>query len=338
MRIPILAAIAALAAPFANAEPIAGYDRMDVRAAHRAFPLAASIWYPAGKKNYIVKIGDNPIFEGTPASVGAAVAGGKMPLVLFSHGSGGNMDTVSWLSSKLAGNGAMVLAVNHPGSTSGDSSPRRSVRLDERAADLSAALDAFLADPAFAAHVDRDRIVAVGFSLGGATALNLAGLRFSTNPETAYCRDADAMREDCIFFNNGGVDFRTLPAGFSAHMRDGRIAGAVAIDPAFTEMADAASIAAIDVPIGLINLGDEHRLPPVDVGPEGSDLARKLPDVTYSSIAPASHFTFLAPCKENASRMLAEEEDEPICDDPAGTDRRAVHDRIAERIAQFMGL
>lgn len=327
-----------LATTIANAEPIAGYDRMDVRAAHRAYPVAASVWYPAGSRNYLVKIGDNPIFKGTPAAVGAAIAGEKLPLVLFSHGSGGNMDTVSWLSSRLVARGAMVLAVNHPGSMSGDSSPRRSVRLDQRAADLSAALDALLSDPAFAAHVDRDRIVAVGFSLGGATALNLAGLRFSSEPDSAYCGHADAMRDDCIFFANGGVDFRTLPAGFSADMRDGRITAAVAIDPAFTEMADPASIAAIDVPIGLINLGDEHRLAPVDVGPKGSDLARKLPDATYSSIAPASHFTFLAACKQNAKQMLAEEGEDPICDDPEGTDRRAVHAAIAERTVQFMGL
>ena len=70
-----------------------------------------------------------------------------------------------WLSSRLAARGAIVLAVNHPGTTSGDSSPRRTTRLAPRAADLGAALEAVLGDPQFAPHIDRERISAVGFSL-----------------------------------------------------------------------------------------------------------------------------------------------------------------------------
>ena len=123
-------AVAAIGlASAAAADPIAGYDRFEVTAPHRAAPVAASVWYPVGTPTYRGLIGDNPVFEGTSAYVGAAIAEGKFPLVLVSHGSGGNMDRLSWLSSRLALHGAMVLAVNHPGSTSGDSSPRRSVRL-----------------------------------------------------------------------------------------------------------------------------------------------------------------------------------------------------------------
>ena len=174
--IPGLALGLGLATP-AVADPLAGYDRLTVAAAHRTAPVAASLWYPAGTPTYRGLVGDNPVFKGTYALVGATIAEGRHPLIVLSHGSGGNMDGLGWLSSGLAQRGAMVLAVNHPGSTSGDSSPRRSIRLDERAADLRAALDTLLSDQAFAPFIDPTRITSFGFSLGGATALNLAGIR-----------------------------------------------------------------------------------------------------------------------------------------------------------------
>lgn len=324
-----------LTATTAHAE-IPGYDRMDVRTDHRAYPVAASVWYPKGSVTYKSRIGDNPIFHGTPVFVGPQVAAGRHPLVLFSHGSGGSMDGSAWLLSALANRGAMVLAVNHPGSTSGDSSPRRSVRLDERAADLSAALDALLAEPAFAAHVDMDKIITVGFSLGGATALNLAGMRLDAGRYGAYC--ADAGRMDCAFFAKGGVDFAALPDGFSADMRDPRVTATVAIDPAFTYVATDESLSQMALPVGLINLGKANRLSAADVSDAGSGFVARLPNAAYAELSPANHFTFLPECKDRAEAMLAEEGEDPICSDPVGSDRRAIHQAIADQIAAFVGL
>ena len=336
MRKMLLAAgLVTLLGAAAAAEPIAGYDKLTVTATHRPEPLAASIWYPVGTPTYRGLVGDNAVFKGTSAYVGAAIADGQYPLFVLSHGSGGNMDNISWLSSKLALAGAMVLAVNHPGSTSGDSSPRRSVRLDERAADLGAALDEILADPTFGPHVDRSRIISVGFSLGGATALNLAGLRFDRQAYADYCRESvDAA--DCVFFAKGGVDLDNLPEGFAADMRDPRIDAAVAIDPGFTYAATAASAAAMTMPVLLINLGEETRFPAADVSAKGSDLVERLPNARYAVMAPGHHFTFLAECKPAGREILAEEADDPVCDDPAGTDRAKAHQEIADAIVRFM--
>ncbi|WP_089278463.1 alpha/beta hydrolase family protein [Antarctobacter heliothermus] len=330
----------------AQAQPmLPGFDRMDVSSTHRARPLDASFYYPADNRTYMTVIGDNPIFDGVRVYMGPRFAKGAHPLVLFSHGSGGSTDGMAWLMAGLAERGAIVLAVNHPGSTSGDSSPRRSVRLDERAQDLSAALDRFLAEPEFAGAVDPDRIYTLGFSLGGATALGLAGLRFDAGAYAPYCQDGGndgakdgANRADCVFFDKGGVDFGNLPAGFSADMRDVRVTGAMAIDPAFTFVATQDSVAALDMPTLLINLGKEHRLGASDMGPQGSGFAARLPQAQYAEIAPAIHFTALPECKPRAAEVLEEEQDDPICTDPEGTDRKAVHEQMLDQIAGFMGL
>ncbi len=334
----LAAALALVAAPLA-AEPLdlPGYDRIDVPAAHRAGLVAGSVWYPAGGRTYAGLLGDNAVFEGSRALVGAAPADGPFPLVLLSHGSGGAMDTISWLSSALAMRGAMVLAVNHPGSTSGDSSPRRSIRLGDRAADLSAALDALLADPAFGPRVDLSRVLAAGFSLGGATALNLGGARMDRAAYAAYCaRKPEAA--DCVFFAKGGVDLSLLPPEWEDDMRDPRVTAVAAVDPGMSYGFTPESVAAMALPVQIVSLGDATLLQAADVGESGSGLMARLPDARRDVIAPAHHFTFLAVCKPQGAEILREERDDPVCDDPEGTDRAAVHAEIVDILARFIGL
>lgn len=335
-RLALLSILAISHALPAAADMLPGYDRFDLSAEHRARPIAASIWYPAANPTYRAPVGDGPIFDPSFAFIGPAIADGPHPLVLLSHGSGGNADSLGWLSTGLVARGAIVLAVNHPGSTSGDSSPRRSVDLEARAQDLSAALDAVLADPAFAPFIDADRIGAVGFSLGGATALGLAGVRFNGAVQDANCTTGPEAA-DCHFFRLGGVRFADHP-GFDADARDPRVAEAVIVDPGFGGAVDGASIPDALAGMTLINLGDADRLGAADVGPEGNDLAARLPGASYVEISPASHFTFLGTCKPGAVEMLEEEADDPICTDPAGTDRAATHQRLIDAIAVGLGL
>lgn len=336
----LLSALVLLPSVASAAEPleIPGFDRMDVPARHRALPIAASIWYPAGRATYRAVIGENALFHGAPALVGAAVAEGRYPLVLLSHGSGGAMEGLSWLSSRLAAQGAIVLAVNHPGTTSGDSSPRRTTRLAPRAADLGAALEAVLGDPQFAPHIDRERISALGFSLGGTTVLGLAGVRFDRDAFADYCREAGEAAAGCDFLAKGGVRLDALPEAFSADMRDLRVSAVISVDPGFTHAAAEESLASVRAPLLFVNLGEEDRWPGVDVGPQGSDLAARIPGARHVAVAPAWHFTFLGLCKEGGADLLRKWEDDPICDDPQGTDRAKAHEEIVRIVADFLGL
>lgn len=319
------------------AEDLSGYEQMTVFPPDRALPVAASLWYPAGVRSYRGVVGDNPVFHGTSVWMGARIAEGQYPLFVFSHGSGGNMDNSAWLFSALVEKGAMVLAVNHPGSTSGDSSPRASLYLDRRAGDISAALDALLSDPVLGLHVDRSRITALGFSLGGATVLNLGGLRFDWEVYRDYCL-ANPKATDCGFLAKGNVDLDHLPEGFSADGRDDRIGHVIAIDPAFTYTATAASVEAVTVPVSFINLGDRDRLKTGDVSENGSNLANRLADADYQVVAPSYHITFLGLCKSGGAELLAEEQDDPVCTDPDGVDRADTHERIIKAVAASAGL
>lgn len=330
-----------LAVPLkAAAQPsqsLPGYDRFDVQTAHRAFPVQGSIWYPAANRTYRGMIGDNIVFRGTPVQMGPRVKEGRHPLVVLSHGSGGNMDGLGWLSSALVKAGYMVLAVNHPGSTSGDSSPRRSVRLGQRVKDLSSALDQVLADPYFASHVDTNRIVSLGFSLGGATALQSVGLRFDSALTKAFC-DENPDRVGCDFYRKGGVDFSKVdPEQFEGDFKDPRFAATVAVDPGFTVGLDPESLNTVTAPVLLISLGFQNdNWKAVDVTEEGSGLAHLLPKAQLVRIDPANHFSFLAECKPAGKAILAEEGEDPICDDPEGGDRGIAHQQTINAVLEFL--
>ncbi|WP_187430191.1 hypothetical protein ROLI_047000 (plasmid) [Roseobacter fucihabitans] len=335
-RIALLSILALSHALPAAADLLPGYDRFDLTVDHRARPIAASIWYPAANPTYRAPVGDGPIFNPSFAFIGPAVAEGEHPLVLLSHGSGGNADTLGWLSSGLVAQGAIVLAVDHPGSTSGDSSPRRSIDLEARANDLSAALDMVISDPAFEPFIDQARIGIVGFSLGGTTALGIVGLRFDGAIQDENCTTGPEAA-DCKFFQLGGVRFADEP-GYEADTRDRRVTQAVIIDPGFGGSANTEALSDTLTGVTLINLGEADRLAAVDVGPSGNDLANRLPDANFVEIAPANHFTFLGTCKPGATELLERYEDDPICTDPEGANRANIHGQLIFAIAEGLNL
>ncbi|MEQ9344803.1 MAG: hypothetical protein RIG26_00030 [Thalassospira sp.] len=320
------------------ADEYAGYDRFDVRAAHRSMPVAASIWYPAGTHIYRAPVGRSSIWQSTDAYIGAAIEAGKHPLVLLSHGSGGNMDGIGWLSSQLALRGAMVLAVNHPGTTSGDSSPRRTMYLGQRSNDIKAALDQVLDNPEFAPYIDTDQISAVGFSLGGTTVLNLAGMRFDRDAYRDYCDTFQNKAQDCAFYRKGGVDFAHLPDDFAANAYDPRITKTVAIEPGMTYAVDEDSIKAVSNPVLFVRLGIEHGWLASDLSETGSNLLARMEKAKMAVFSPADHLTFLAECVPGAVELLEEMEDDPICSDPEGTDRGMIHRQVVDELAGFLGL
>jgi len=60
--------------------------------------------------------------------------------------------------------------------------------------------------------------------------------------------------------------------------------------------------------------------------------------VSVVLLAPARHFTAFQICKPKGAAILREEGDDPVCDDPEGTDRAAVHRRILQAISDYLGL
>ncbi len=131
-----------------------------------------SLWYPTKVPNGVVRSGP---FE-FPGTRDAEPAAGPFGLVILSHGSGGfdlgHRDTAI----ALAKAGFIAAAPLHPRNNFRDDiGDDQRIVLDGRPRQLSAVIDALLAQPAWSSRIDSEKIAAFGFSAGGYTVLAVLG-------------------------------------------------------------------------------------------------------------------------------------------------------------------
>ncbi|PJI84293.1 putative dienelactone hydrolase [Yoonia maricola] len=325
------------AASSVMADP-AGVRTAEIEMPHHNSQAGISIWYPNGGGGDLAVVAENPVFHGVEAAVDAEVHVGTHPIVMFSHGMGGTTRAQAWLASGLAERGAIVVSVNHPNSTWGDFDMSKGVNHWTRVADMSIALDVLLADPAFVDHVDTSRIMAAGFSYGGWTALSMGGLTGNHAGIIETCRERLDEMEACAMLMSEGVNMPGIdPDVWNESYADARITHVTAIDPGFVWGLTAANVAGLSPNVHMIGFGgplDRMRATNFDE----SGLTDLLPNARFTRFDPSFHFTAMPLCKPAAEEILEEENDDPVCTDPDGTDRAAVHTAIIDIIAEELGL
>jgi predicted dienelactone hydrolase len=309
---------------------VPGYRNAEISVPHRDVPLPVHVWYPATEGTPEL-IGQNALFYGHHVRRDAPLPM-SAPVVLLSHGSGGNAVQMGWLAAHLAKRGAVVIATNHPGTTSRDSVPARTVQIWERPNDLSALLD-WLEAGGLPGFVPGPDVTAVGFSLGGHSALALAGLRVSKARFIDYC-NRNTGRVDCGWLQAGGVDFAAIDASlYDSDHSDPRVTRAIAIDPALPQAATAESLAAMSHPVLIVNLGDPAEVPEAM---RADALAAAIPVAQYAAIPGAAHFSALPRCSLLGVVVIGLAGDDNICSDRGLRQRSDIHSDIGAAIDAFL--
>ena len=317
-----------------------GLMELNIDAPHHGRTMPLAVWYPASEGATEI-FAENAVFQGGEVRRDAAPTAGKHPLVLLSHGMGGSYLSLNWLASGLAEKGAVVVSVNHPNGWFRDRDPKTMFNHWTRAQDMGAALDYVLTDKALAGVVDKDRIYATGFSFGGWTALSIGGATADLNGNKAYCKAAGGRSDNCTDLEHFGFDpAATDAARWSASYKDERVKAVVAIDPGLTWRMNTENVAQLDQStLMVIGLGEgADRMYATDTTDQGSGFDTLVPQARIEVIVPATHFTAMPLCKPQGAAILAAERDDPVCTDPVGTDRKAVHDRIVALAAEQFGL
>lgn len=316
-----------------------GLVELTIAAPHHDRDMQMAVMFPALGQQQTM-FAENAVFYGTPVFEDAEPVPGQYPVVVLSHGWGGNYARMAWLSAGLVSRGAIVVAVNHPNSTTFDIDFDTAFNHWTRAQDMSIALDHALQDPTFASMIDASRIYATGFSYGGWTALSLAGVQGNREGFFDYCQAAGPGSQFCAELAAEGVDITAIDQDkYEASYKDPRISGVAAIDPGLTWDLAPEDVQDMTVPLLLIGLGEgTDRLRATDTSAMGSSFEALVPQVSVQTIAPAMHFTALGLCKPAGKTILIEEQDDPVCTDPIGTDRAQVTATIIDALADHFEL
>ena len=246
-----------------------------------------------------------------------------------------------WLGYYLAAHGYIVAAVNHHGNTAAEQqrAAQGFLLYWERPRDLTVVLDKLLADPVFGAHIDRNRIGAAGFSLGGYTVISIAGGVFSPHEFETFCRSTqrDFTCEPQNEFPDAPRLFEELKktdpvvqealrhAGDS--YRDKRIKRVFAIAPALGSGFTAAGLDKIKIPVRIV-VGQADKIAPLATNAQRYATLIKGAQLT---ILPGEigHYTFLAECTPHGKAFV------DVCRDAETVDRAIVHQQVAQLALEF---
>ncbi|WP_186001708.1 MULTISPECIES: alpha/beta fold hydrolase [Corallococcus] len=299
-------------------------------ARHRT--LKPLLWYPVAPGTPMDDRAPSdlfkPFFGAKDAPLSDAQA--RWPVVLLSHGSGGSVMDLSWFGANLAAHGFIVVGVNHPGNTYGDTSPEGFARAYERPRDFTVILDHLLKDATWGPRVDPERIGASGHSMGGYTALALVGLNLNLEWIARRCK-TPGTREEIGCEGLRDVDYDRIDMKVSrASYQDPRVKAAFAMAPGMAASFEARDTADIQRPVELVLAKGDELMPHAR---HGLHLSALLPVASTTTVVleDAGHFSFLPECYPKGFDVIA-----MLCKDPVAGTRAASHARTsAEGVAFF---
>lgn len=281
-----------------------------VRDAEHRDSVRYTAWYPAepGAQEAALTIGppDTPLFEVGTAAADAAIAKGRWPVLLLSHGNGGSARMMGWFGTAMARAGYVVIAVDHPGNNAVDPMTEAgNLLMWNRVDDLVAALAAVQADPVLAPEIDTHRLGIAGYSAGGFTALVAAGARPDVQRLLAFCRAHPADGVCAPQAENPALTMaRRMAAAetpelapWVARAGDGRaIAGVGAvflIAPAMVQAFAPEELEKVGQPVSiLVGAADTVASPATN----SEIAAAALPKATLTTLPAVGHYDFLSSC------------------------------------------
>jgi predicted dienelactone hydrolase len=305
MRFLILALLLSFLPLTTQAQPFhAGITRIAVQ----ADPVFETyIWYPTQAEETHWNVRPFSL----PATHDAEIATGPFPIILLSHGGGQTCASpliLGDLSADLARQGYAVIAPIHC-----------KTGLAQRIPQVTAALRAVTADPRFQPHLAPDRLGMLGFSLGGAVTLELAGGVPDLEHLATYC---SAHLTDTMSCNPGpGGSTPARPATSIPHLP---LKALALLDP-FGVPFVREGLTAVTMPV-LIVRPEQSQLGEANT----QALATGLPQPPRVQTIPGTHFIFAGPCSSALQTEVP-----VICEDPPGTDRAAVHATVKARLEEF---
>jgi predicted dienelactone hydrolase len=311
----VLAAIALSALSFSNVAQAkqveAGFERQVA-----ADGTEIGIWYPASGTPTHQRLGlfAQDVVAGSPAP-----DRGRHPLIVISHGTGGDFAGHVDTAVALARAGFIVAALTHPGDNWRDNS--RATYIEDRPKALSALITYMLTTWSGHAAINTSQIGAFGFSAGGFTVLAAAGGQPDLTRLAQHCADHPGFFDCTLLKSKPRASAPSWP-----DLRDARIKAIVVAAPALGFTFDRGGLSAITIPVQLWRADNDMILP----APFYADAVRAaLPiEPEFHTVPDAGHFDFIAPCADSQAKTIP-------CASQADFDRAAFHARFDADVVRF---
>jgi predicted dienelactone hydrolase len=202
------------------------------------------------------------------------------PLVLLSHGFGADRRFLRYLGEHLASHGLTVVAVEHPGSnvawlTSSEldqsaqsaaisNSLLPATEFIDRPKDVSFVLDRLKQLDQFSPNLrgkfNTEEVTLIGHSLGGYTALALAGAKLNLKHLRAFCDDpTPIVFSPADLLQCNAADLPDQPV----NLQDQRIKQAIILNPVIGRLFDETSLAQVQIPTLMLASTDDAITPAV---------------------------------------------------------------------------
>jgi predicted dienelactone hydrolase len=251
----------------------------------------------------------------------------KRPLVMFSHGAGGNGSLYAWFGEYLASHGYIVAMVYHFHANTYDSSALYvRNKIWQRPRDISLDISHLLQDKVWGPRIEPGQIGVAGHSQGGFTSLWLGGAK--VNPDLF-------LRYQSVWKNNLMVpaylrEQMSLDAEPARDLRDDRIRAAFAMAPGDIQGfgMDAAGLRQMTIPTYLIVGAGDTTTPPRD---NAAFAAKFIPHAQLDVLpGKVNHEIF-----DNECDQLGRDNYPESCVDAAGVDRARLHEYIGKTALKF---
>jgi predicted dienelactone hydrolase len=275
-----------------------GYQQLTIKDETQGASIAAIVLYPTETPASPAIFGPYTL----DVSIDAPIQSGRYPLVVISHGNGGTHIIYRTIGLHLARHGYVVAMIEHPGNNRIDNSLEGTYEnLVNRPRHVRLTIDTLMTHSAFASALLPDQVAIIGHSLGGYTALALAGGK----PRYKDGREIEVMA-------------------------DSRICALVLLAPATPWYQDEGRLSEVEVPILMLTAEHDPYTPEwhaevVLNGVPHRDL------VTHRMVENAGHFSFLSPYPPKLRSMGF-----LPTTDPEGFDRAAFHRVLPQEIGEFL--
>lgn len=268
-------------------------------------PIPLIVFYPSRGTEQRERLGPYWL----DLAMDAPEAAGPFPLVLLSHGGGGTPLVYRSLAQHLARNGFVVALPEHPGNNRNDNQLAGTVTLlENRPRQLRVAADWVFADDHLRAILRPGEFAIIGHSLGGYTALAVAG-----GQPSAFAHETPDQKSRKVNV-----------------VADDRVRALVLLAPATVWFMAPGALSEVRVPALMLTAEKDPHTPHW----HGEIVKRGVADpslVRHRTIPNAGHFSFLTPFPEDRRDPSF-----PPSQDPPGFDRERFQEEMQAEVLEFL--